>query len=358
MKTRQPQSHTGAARIALEAGVPLVPAGIRGTDDLARLGAWRVRYGAPVQLDDLARARAAEAARVATERVMASIRELEDVAVSGTLLAIDGDSLAHRAYHAIPKSIKGNGRPANALVGFAGFLMRLWDAERPERCSSAGTRSRRRPTAMRRCLPTSRGASSRTRCSSSSGGCPSSVESFGFQVGKAGGYEADDFLAAAAHAWPGPVTVVTSDRDAYQLVSDRVSILQPVKGVSRAGADRRARGARAIRRRARAGARLHRAPRRPVGQDPGRTGRRPEEGGRRAQAARLARAGARRRSLPADRGRPAALPVDRDDGRRGAAAEAEADAARLGARLCPRARSSGSSRCRSASPPQAVSQRR
>jgi 1-acyl-sn-glycerol-3-phosphate acyltransferase len=78
LKTRQPQSHTGAARIALEAGVPLVPAGIRGTDELARVGAWRVRYGEPIRLDDLVELDAAEAARVATERVMASIRELEE----------------------------------------------------------------------------------------------------------------------------------------------------------------------------------------------------------------------------------------------------------------------------------------
>jgi 1-acyl-sn-glycerol-3-phosphate acyltransferase len=78
MKTRQPQSHTGAARIALEAGVPLVPVGIRGTDELARVGAWRVRYGEPVRLDDLGVLEPAEAARVATERVMASIRELEE----------------------------------------------------------------------------------------------------------------------------------------------------------------------------------------------------------------------------------------------------------------------------------------
>jgi DNA polymerase-1 len=61
---------------------------------------------------------------------------------------------------------------------------------------------------------------------------PALVESFGFLIGKAPGYEADDFLAAAAHAWPGPVLVATSDRDAFQLVSDRVTILQPVKGVS------------------------------------------------------------------------------------------------------------------------------
>src|SRR5215210_7463209 len=45
--------HTGAARIALEAGVPLVPAGIAGTDRLARLAPVRVVYGAPLDLDDL-----------------------------------------------------------------------------------------------------------------------------------------------------------------------------------------------------------------------------------------------------------------------------------------------------------------
>ena len=50
--------------------------------------------------------------------------------------------------------------------------------------------------------------------------------------GRRGGYEADDFLAAAARVWKGPVVVATSDRDAFQLVSDRVTILQPVKGVS------------------------------------------------------------------------------------------------------------------------------
>src|SRR5215475_12146950 len=52
---------------------------------------------------------------------------------TGVLLAIDGDSLAHRAYHALPRSIRGaNGLPANALVGFSNFLLRLWDAEQPE----------------------------------------------------------------------------------------------------------------------------------------------------------------------------------------------------------------------------------
>jgi DNA polymerase I len=61
---------------------------------------------------------------------------------------------------------------------------------------------------------------------------PAFVASFGFGVGKAAGYEADDFLAAAAANWDGPVLVATSDRDAFQLVSDRVTVLQPVRGVS------------------------------------------------------------------------------------------------------------------------------
>jgi 1-acyl-sn-glycerol-3-phosphate acyltransferase len=76
-KRREAQAHTGAARIALEARVPLVPAGIKGTDGLARLAPIRVRYGAPVPLDDLADHDLREASRVATERLMEAIGELE-----------------------------------------------------------------------------------------------------------------------------------------------------------------------------------------------------------------------------------------------------------------------------------------
>jgi DNA polymerase-1 len=61
---------------------------------------------------------------------------------------------------------------------------------------------------------------------------PEVVRAFGFAAAKAEGYEADDFLAAAARAWPGDVLVATSDRDAFQLASDRVTILQPARGVS------------------------------------------------------------------------------------------------------------------------------
>src|SRR2546421_270705 len=63
--------------IALEAGVPLVPAAIAGTDNLRRLGPLRVAYGPPIELDDLQGREPRDAAGVATERLMAAIGELE-----------------------------------------------------------------------------------------------------------------------------------------------------------------------------------------------------------------------------------------------------------------------------------------
>jgi len=77
VKRYQPKAHTGAARIALEAGVPLVPAAIGGTDRLSRLGPLRVRYGRPLDLDDLNGKDPSVAAREATERLMAEIARLE-----------------------------------------------------------------------------------------------------------------------------------------------------------------------------------------------------------------------------------------------------------------------------------------
>jgi 1-acyl-sn-glycerol-3-phosphate acyltransferase len=69
--------HSGAARIALEADVPLVPAAIAGTNRLARLGPLRVAYGRPVDVADLGELPVAEGARVATERLRDAIGELE-----------------------------------------------------------------------------------------------------------------------------------------------------------------------------------------------------------------------------------------------------------------------------------------
>ncbi|HST14065.1 MAG TPA: lysophospholipid acyltransferase family protein [Gaiellaceae bacterium] len=68
-KKHEAHAHSGAARIAIDAGVPLVPAGIKGTNGLRRFEGWRVRYGAPVEVSD--------DAVETTDRLMAAIHELE-----------------------------------------------------------------------------------------------------------------------------------------------------------------------------------------------------------------------------------------------------------------------------------------
>src|SRR3989442_13468596 len=48
------------------------------------------------------------------------------------LVVVDGDSLAHRAYHGLLKTIvRAEGRPSGAIVGFTNMLVRLWEAESP-----------------------------------------------------------------------------------------------------------------------------------------------------------------------------------------------------------------------------------
>jgi 1-acyl-sn-glycerol-3-phosphate acyltransferase len=78
VKRFEARPRTGAARIALESGVPLVPAAVCGTDRLLRLGPLRVVYGAPVEIDDLRGGDVREAAQDATGRLMARIAELEE----------------------------------------------------------------------------------------------------------------------------------------------------------------------------------------------------------------------------------------------------------------------------------------
>jgi len=78
-KKYQPRPHSVAARIALEARAPLIPAAICGMDSLLRLGPLRVGYGPPVPVDDLFDQEPKQAARIATERLMAAIERLKAV---------------------------------------------------------------------------------------------------------------------------------------------------------------------------------------------------------------------------------------------------------------------------------------
>ena len=75
-KKHAARAHTGAARIALTAEAPLVPAAISGTDRLTRLGPLRVAFGEPLDLSDLQGLDQKRAAAEATDRLMARIEEL------------------------------------------------------------------------------------------------------------------------------------------------------------------------------------------------------------------------------------------------------------------------------------------
>lgn len=78
VKKHVARPRSGAARIALEAGVPLVPCAVSGMDRLRRLGPLRVAYAAPLDIDDLrGSSDVRQAAQEATERLTARIEELE-----------------------------------------------------------------------------------------------------------------------------------------------------------------------------------------------------------------------------------------------------------------------------------------
>ena len=152
------------------------------------------------------------------------------------LLVVDGDSLAHRAYHALPKTIRrAGGRPSGAIVGFTNMLLRLYDAEQP-RAVLVGWDTLTVPTYRHEAFAAYQsGRVFDDDLVEQLDLLPELVRAFGFAAAKAPGYEADDFLAAAVEAkrrWRSNVLVVTSDRDAFQLASERVTLLMPTRGVS------------------------------------------------------------------------------------------------------------------------------
>jgi DNA polymerase-1 len=156
--------------------------------------------------------------------------------VTAPLLAVDGDSFAHRAYHALPKSIRrAEGRPAGAIVGFANMLVRLWEAERP-RAVVVAWDTLTVPTYRHEAFAGYQGGREfDDELLEQLELLPELVAALGFAAAKGAGYEADDFLAAAVafeEGRGGAALVATSDRDAFQLASERTTILQPTRGVS------------------------------------------------------------------------------------------------------------------------------
>jgi DNA polymerase-1 len=156
--------------------------------------------------------------------------------VAAPLLLIDGNSLAYRAFHALPDSIATDeGFPTNALYGLAAMMMKMLAEERPGRVVVAWDapgktfRHEEEPTykANRQATP--------DLFREQAGHFRPMMEAFGFTNVELPGYEADDVigtLARRAEEAGEPVVILTGDRDAFQLVSDRVSVMATGRGVT------------------------------------------------------------------------------------------------------------------------------
>jgi DNA polymerase-1 len=150
------------------------------------------------------------------------------------LLIVDGDSFAHRYYHALPKSIRRrDGGAGNLLDGVGGLLVRLWQEEKP-RAVLVAWDTLTVPTYRHEALAAYQsGRVFDKELLDQLDLAPQLVESMGFAFSKAAGYEADDFLAAAValeDGRGGMSLVASGDRDTFQLASERTTILQPQTG--------------------------------------------------------------------------------------------------------------------------------
>ena len=150
------------------------------------------------------------------------------------LLIVDGDSFAHRYYHALPKSIRrADGGGGNLLDGVGGLLVRLWQEEQP-RAVLVAWDTLTVPTYRHTALPAYQSGREFDReLLDQLDLAPQLVAAMGFVAAKADGYEADDFLAAGVASEEergGTVLVASGDRDTFQLVSEQTTVLQPQVG--------------------------------------------------------------------------------------------------------------------------------
>jgi DNA polymerase-1 len=159
---------------------------------------------------------------------------VNDTLRDAPLLIVDGDNLAHRAYHSTPKTVKNEaGESINAIVGFVNILVNVWRGEQPRGVFVAWD-TLGVPTYRNELWPDYQGGRVfEPEIVRQLGLLPAVCEAFGFGVGKSVGSEADDLIAAAVVKElkrGGSCLVMTTDKDAYQLVGERVTVLGPQRG--------------------------------------------------------------------------------------------------------------------------------
>jgi DNA polymerase-1 len=157
------------------------------------------------------------------------------VAEPGPLLIVDGDALAHRAYHALPPLTGSTGRPIGLLQGTVSMLVAAWDLLAPRAMAVAF--DCRLPSPRHAAWPGYQGQREAfdDDLVEQLDLLPGLVGAFGVPALTAPPWEADDVcatLVALEEAADGKALVLTHDRDAFQLASDQTSVVRPLSGMS------------------------------------------------------------------------------------------------------------------------------
>jgi DNA polymerase-1 len=154
---------------------------------------------------------------------------------SGELFLLDGNSLAYRAFFALPESIgTSDGRPTNAIYGLASMLVKIVVEHRPAGVVvawDAGMSGREKTYDLYKAHRPSRPDLLAEQWPH----LMPLVDAFGYTNVKVAGYEADDVigtLARRARDQGIPVMVVSGDRDVYQLVEDGIRVMTTSRGVT------------------------------------------------------------------------------------------------------------------------------
>jgi len=157
--------------------------------------------------------------------------------MSKRLLLIDGHSMAYRAFYALPAEnfTTASGQHTNAIYGFATMLLSLLSSEKPTHVAVAFDVSRK--TFRSEIFPDYKANRAKTpdEFRSQMSYLHELVTAFGITQFEVDGFEADDILATIAKRAEkegAEVLICTGDRDSFQLVNEKTTVLYPKRGVS------------------------------------------------------------------------------------------------------------------------------
>ena len=149
-------------------------------------------------------------------------------------LILDGHSLAYRAFHGLPVEnfATSSGQHTNAVYGFVSMLVNVLKDRKPSHLVVAFDVSRKTFRSER--YPEYKATRAKTppEFKGQVELIKQVLEALNIRVVEADGFEADDILATLAKACDFPVSIISGDRDSFQLVDERVTILYPRKGMS------------------------------------------------------------------------------------------------------------------------------